>query len=181
MDLVGFRQAALNDLYDDVIVALWIEPDGMKHAEYFQATCDPGFEPEINPHGIPLLLDGSYDFELGVSSRSLDSSQIVLRQKSMITVARRHSDGRYEGIDTGNFGILIKPGGASEKIGAYGYGSQAIAGGKDGIAWKRVTEILKTASSAGQKTFRYFLFTPVLIDMPITNSIRKHGHGRNNR
>jgi hypothetical protein len=159
VDLVGVRRPAINDLYDDAIIALWVDEAGTKHAEVFQATCDPGDAPEIYRYGHAQLVDGMYEFQRSPRTRGSQQGQIVLAQKSAVTVSRQHSDGRYEGIETGDFGILIKPGGTSDKIGVDGYGSQAIAGGKDGAGWKRLTEITTAASSAGQKTFRYFLFT----------------------
>lgn len=108
------------DIYDDVIVR-WIDGE----LTPFRASVDPGsyylLHP-LNPQGCARLQCGFWEYARG---EHLHSHQALI-QADEVTVDRLGKDGRFNGSDTGWFGINIHSGGNEYLVGRWSAGCQVI-------------------------------------------------------
>ena len=164
LNLIGIRgfwygEVVANtfNVYNDTIFALWKEADEKsKHAECFDASCDPGRLTEPTNKGVAHLMEGQYLFCRG---RHRDKYR-ALRQSSPVRV-KRYFDNDPERLrpylDEGFFGINIHCGGISNEVNNWSAGCQIIKGGEKGAQWKRFDQLIYEVAPAEQKHFRYTL------------------------
>jgi peptidoglycan hydrolase-like protein with peptidoglycan-binding domain len=144
------------NVYNDTIVALWIDQLGKKHVELFDASCDPGRCHEPAPNGVAHLVEGQYLF-----SRGLHHGQYrALRQAIAVRVKRYFDDDPNRlrpQLDEGFFGINIHCGGISNEVNDWSAGCQIVKGGRSGEPWTRFDKLIYETAPADQLRFRYSL------------------------
>lgn len=159
INIVGVRQLDNVDKYDDVIFLIWNDSSG-KHVTEFRASCDPGefyTNNPMNPKGVANLQDGQYDYQFGIlypgiAAKTHKGLRSVAEQTVWRDTNKNFTFDTGDTIDTGNFGLLIQAGGASNDVGIAGAGSQLIYGGKDSDKYKSFLQIIENASPE-QKNF----------------------------
>lgn len=148
--LRGFQDGKLNknerDKYNDTIAVMWVDDKGNPHFEEYVGSVDPGKTTTKNPAGMPHLMDGQYDYDMGKHHGETTGTHDALVDKRSHVWRDKNNNGERDAGDkeqTGDFGINIHAGGRGESVGRNSKGCQVIKGGWEGKQWKSFMQSMK--------------------------------------
>lgn len=162
LNIVGIRaDSTIPNSFDDTLLVFYKDNKGKWIEHEFPVTTDPGtyyLEKPMNVDGTALLLEGQYDYKLGLHK----GNYVALVQDGDVKISR--NDNRKNVLDfvggkkyTGRFGIHIHKGGSrgnTDKVGRYSAGCTVFKNADDYNNFIQMAE--KSKSLYGNK-FKYTL------------------------